>query len=88
MGKQTVGSPTAANRDMRGRPETRAVTPGSNDLGDDQDTARKEMIASVVREWIVPALVRKFLAERVCKAPVASGDEFDALSQTGPFGSA
>jgi len=53
----------------RGRGEQRprkapAATPDGGKLDVERDAIRREAIASATREWIVPALVRRFLAER------------------------
>jgi hypothetical protein len=51
----------------RGEQRTRkapATVPCDRKLEVERETIRKEAIASATREWIIPALVRRFLAER------------------------
>ena len=74
MGKQLAGSPTTAYRELRAQAASRAVMEASNGEGGGRDTARREMIASTIREWVVPVLVRKFLNERASRPPVANGN--------------
>jgi hypothetical protein len=79
MGKHSIGSPVSSNPRSVSGLETRAVQQKSNEAATDRDSARKEMIASMVREWVVPALVRKFRSERTPKEPVGAGDVLDAF---------
>ena len=41
-----------------------APVPASRESQEERDATRKEAIASAIREWIIPTLVRRFLAER------------------------
>jgi hypothetical protein len=58
-----VNIPKAApSQSGRGRSKTLEVI--LNGREPDVEAARREAIASATREWIIPALVRRFLAER------------------------
>jgi hypothetical protein len=61
--------PAATSRESRSGSEDRSAMDGSNDSGCFRDCACRELIGGVVREWVVPVLVRKFLSERTPTPP-------------------
>jgi len=64
-----TGSPSASHREFPVHTEVHGVTRG--------ETAEcRDMITSVVREWVIPVLVRKFLGTRL---PCALTECDDAL---------
>jgi hypothetical protein len=50
-----------------------ATSPDGGKLEAEREAIRREAVASATREWIVPALVRRFLAERSSDQGAAGG---------------
>jgi len=72
MTYRAAGSPSAAHREFPVHTEVHGVTNGG--------TAEcRELITSVVREWVIPVLVRKFLSTRLPGALARCDDALDSL---------
>lgn len=57
------------------RPSREVLAPQNSDFRDGKDceAARREVIATAIREWIIPTLVRRFMTERTSDGQPSQG---------------
>jgi len=71
--KKQLGNPSSTkSQDSHARQTTCALVQKRNNFGDMWRAARREAIDDAIRTWIVPALVRRFLAEKVSSGSATS----------------
>jgi hypothetical protein len=74
--KEQATMPTVPpRRREQGRRKAPAVVRDGRQVEVEREATRKEAIASATREWIIPALVRRFLAERTSDRGAVGGRE-------------
>jgi hypothetical protein len=75
MKEQATMPKIPPRRGEQGRRKPPAVVPDGRKLEVEREATRKDAIASATREWIIPALVRRFLAERSRAEAAVGGRE-------------
>ena len=72
MKKHSAGSRKAISEDLRAQQRAHVVMRERDKLGGERQIVRKETIAEAIREWVIPAFVRRFLTEKTSKRPSGS----------------
>jgi hypothetical protein len=82
MKKQVKVTTMTPSGTIQQRSKTSVAVPNGKNLDGEGETARRETIACATREWIIPALVRRFLAD--CFAAGDLCDEAGVLQMMAP----